>query len=135
MYSELLRLWLLCSSLRRIKGRRSSRRRPLHVSIISTRCHQMEGAYNTTQHQRLPPACTLYLPTKCPSFSPQTAQLPLMSSSWLLLRHQEKKARWHSAAPPLFRLVNLLRHLMFSSRHRLERGRKPPKLFPVTLRY
>ncbi len=130
MYCEPLRLWLLQSSLRRIKGRRSSRGL-LHVSIISTCCHQN----NTIQYQLLPPACSLSPSTKCPSSGPQTAQSPLMSSSWPLLKCQEKKARWHPAPPPCLRLVNLMRRLMFSSRHPLERGRKPPKQFLAALTY
>lgn len=105
------------------------------MSIINTCCHQMRGAHNTTQYQLLPPACSLSLSNKCPSSSPQAAQSPLMSSSWPLLKCQEKKARWHPAAPPCLRLINLLRRLMFSSRHRLERGRKPPKRFLAALTY
>lgn len=132
MCCELLGLRLLCSSLRRI--RRSSRGL-LHVSKINTCCHQRRGAHNTIQYQLLPPACILYPSAKYPSSSLQTAQSPLMSSSWPLLKRQQKKARWHSAAPPFLRLVNRLRHLMFSSRRRLERGRKTPKLFVVTLTY
>lgn len=134
MYCKPPGLWLLCSSLRRIKGRPSSRGL-LQVSIINTCRHQMRGAYNTIQYQLLPPACSLYLSTKYPSSSPQTAQTPLMSSSWPLLKLQEKKARWHAAAPPFLRLINLLRRLMFSSRHHSGKGRKPPKLFLVTLTY
>lgn len=132
MCCKLQRPQLLCSSLRRIKGEGSSRGQ-LHVPMINTRCHQMRGAYITAQHQLLPPTCILFPSTKYPSSSPQIALSPLMSSSWPLLKCQEKKARWHSAVPHFLRLINLLRHLMFSSRHRLERGRKPSKLFLATL--
>lgn len=120
--------------LRRIKGRGSSRGR-LHLPITNTCRPQWRGAYDTIQHRLLPPACILYLSTKYPSSSPRTAQTPQMFSSWPLLKCLEKKAGWHSAAPPVPRLINLLRHLMFSSRHRLERGRKPPKLFLATPTY
>lgn len=120
--------------LRRIRGRGSSSAL-LHVSKINTCWHQTREAYHTLRYQLRPPACVAYLATKYPSSSPQTAQSPLMSSSWPLLKRQQKKVGWHSAAPPFLRLTDLLRCLMFSSRHRLERGRKPPKLFLVTLTY
>lgn len=125
---------MCCSSLRRVKGRGSSRGL-LHVPITNTRCPQWRGAYDTIRHRPLPPPCISYLSTKCPSSSPQTAQSPQMFSSWPLLKRQEKKAGWHSAAPPVLRLINLVRHLMFSSRRRLERGRKPPELSLVTPAY
>lgn len=130
MNCEQLGLQLMCSSLRRNKGRRSNRA-ALHVSLKNTRCRQMNGAFNTIQ--LLPPAFISYLSTR--NLGLQTARSPLMSSSWPLLKRQEKKARRHSAAPPFLHLINLQRHLMFSSRHRLERGRKPPKLYRPALTY
>lgn len=130
MNCEQLGLHLLCSSLRRNKGRRSNRA-PLHVFIKNTHCCQMNGAFNTIQ--LLPPAVISYLSTR--NLGLQTARSPLMSSSWPLLKRREKKARPHSAAPPFLHLINVPRHPMFSSRHRLERGRKPPKLYRPALTY
>lgn len=115
--------------LRRIRGRGSSSVL-LHVSKIITCWHQTREAYNTLLHQLCPLSCIVYPAT---SSSPLTARSPLTSSSWPLLKRQQKKVGWHSAAPPPVRLTDLLRRPMFSSRHRLERGRKPPKLFLVTL--
>lgn len=127
MHREMLRLRLLCSSLRKIIGRRSSQTM-LHSSMINTCCHQMTAAQHPTQYPLLPPACLLFLSTQCPSCSLQTARSPLMSSSWLLSKRQQKRARCPSAAPPSASRTNLLTHPISSSRHRLERGRKPPKL-------
>lgn len=93
--------------------------------VTNTCCQQRSGARSLTQNQLLPPVWIFCLSEL------QTAQSPLMSSSWPLLKRQQKATR--PAAPPFPRPINRARRLIFFCRHHLGRSRKPPKLSPVSL--
>lgn len=95
------------------------------LHITNTCCQQRRGAHSSTQNQLLPPVWIFCLSNL------QTAQSPLMSSSWLPLKRQQKTTR--PVAPPFLRPINQVRRLIFFCRHHLERSRKPPKLSLVTL--
>lgn len=96
------------------------------LHIANTCCQQRRGAHSSTQKQLLLPPVWIFCLSEL-----QTAQSPLMSSSWLPLKRQQKTAR--PAAPPFLRPINRVRRLIFFCRHRLERSRKAPNLPLVAL--
>lgn len=122
----LLRLELL--------GRRSIRAL-LHVSLTNTCCCQMNVALSPALHALPTPTVISYLLTKNLRALLQTDRSSLMSSNWPHSKRNEKRGGQPSESPPFLNPIILLRHQMFSCRHRLGSGRKPTKLLPSTLTY